>query len=177
MATRSTRNQPFCWQEKKILRILKTRYKKSELAKMRNLYLTLTEIDSDFNGKPIQFYTKTISTYSGLSRDFVPSALKELGQLGIIKIHGRKKAGKFSHLELIFTPENASVKAIKIPSKTVAGKAVNGSSVTGDTAHKEDSSYLEDSINKEDNGFVNEKELVDAVDDHEMGHPTNDLPF
>jgi len=31
--------------------------------------------------------------------------------------------------------------------------------------------------NTEKRTLVNEKELVDAVDDHEIGHPTNELPF
>ena len=40
------------------------------------LYSTLTEMDSDFNGQDINFYTKTIVTYSWLNKDVVPWFLK-----------------------------------------------------------------------------------------------------
>lgn len=80
----ATRNQPFCWQEKKILRLLKKHFQKTELAKYRNLYLTLTEIDSDFNNQPIKFYYKTIAKYSGLSDKWIPQALQKLRELEII---------------------------------------------------------------------------------------------
>lgn len=104
MNTRSTRNQPFCWQEKKVLRLLKEKFKGSKLAKLRNLYLTITQMDSDFNGKHINWYTKTISTYSGLSVKWIPTGLKVFENLNIVKINrNRDKHGRFQIGELIFT--------------------------------------------------------------------------
>lgn len=84
MATRTTRNQPFCWQEKKVLRLLRNKFSGAELVKYKALYLTLTEIDSDSNGQPIKFYTKTIATYSGLSVKWIPGALQILRELEAI---------------------------------------------------------------------------------------------
>ena len=142
---RSTRKQPFCWQEKKVLRFLRRNYKQAELIKLRNLYLTITEMDSDFNGQDIKFYTKTISSYSGLSKEWIPSGLKVLEKLQIIKIVEEKEKGKFKGKKLIFTPENI----IEIPKKTVPGKTLNGEPFNGKTDTSEDSTYLEDNINKE----------------------------
>ena len=150
MATRTTRNQPFCWQEKSILRMLRKEFQGAELVKLRNLYLTLTEIHSDFNGKPIKFFTKTISTYSGLSKEWIPKGLSILESFDIISFRQLREGGEFVGKELIFTPERA-----KIPSKTVPGKAVNGQAVNGDSPHKkiinllEDSTVLEDSMYKD----------------------------
>ena len=100
---RSTRNQPFCRQEKKINRLLRTKYTKSSLAKIKLLYATITEIDSDFNGANINYYTQTISTYSGLSTDYIPKGLKILAELNIIKIHTeRNSKGQFIKKEIEF---------------------------------------------------------------------------
>ena len=104
---RSTRKQPFCWQEKKINRLIRKIYAddSAKKSKMLLLYQTLTEIDSDFNGKEISFFTKTISTYSWLSVRFIPSALEEFQDLKILKIIEKKEAGKFAWKDLIFTPD------------------------------------------------------------------------
>ncbi|NIP29004.1 MAG: hypothetical protein GTO02_00025, partial [Candidatus Dadabacteria bacterium] len=138
---RSTRKQPFCWQEKNILRLIRKQYKKSELAKLRNLYLTITEMDSDFNGQDIRFYTKTINTYSGLSKDWIPSGLKILQDMKVIEIKEERIKGKFKGKKLVFTPDNIQ----EIPRKTVTGKPVNGKSILGLFDTSEDSTYLEDS--------------------------------
>jgi hypothetical protein len=107
MGTRSTRKQPFCWQEKKVLRLLKKKYKGETLSKLRNLYLTLTQMDSDFNGKEIKWYTKSISTYSGLSIRWIPKGLKIFEELNIIEIKNgeRDEYGRFTEKLLEFTPE------------------------------------------------------------------------
>lgn len=130
MSTRSIRSQPFCWQEKSINRLLRDVFKKLELSKMLLLYQTITEIDSDFNGKKINYYTKTISTYSGLDRAFIPKGLKKLENLNIIEISEEKdsKSRKFIKKTIIFTPEKID--------KSVNGKTVDGKTVAGNTAHK-----------------------------------------
>lgn len=104
---RSTRKQPFCWQEKKINRLIRKIYSEDsgKKSKMLLLYQTLTEIDSDFNGKEISFFTKTISTYSGLSVRFIPKALEEFQELKILKIIEKKDGWKFAWKDLIFTPD------------------------------------------------------------------------
>ncbi|MCK4754953.1 MAG: hypothetical protein KAS58_06950 [Calditrichia bacterium] len=154
MNTRSTRNQPFCWQEKKVLRLLKEKFKGSELAKLRNLYLTITQMDSDFNGKHINWYTKSLSTYSGLSVKWIPTGLKVFENLNIVKIiRNRDKYGRFQIGELIFTPDSvAKSKTTDVP-KPASGKPASGRTPSGklpsseDSTSKEDSNILEDNTN------------------------------
>ncbi|WP_373078228.1 hypothetical protein [Fusobacterium varium] len=103
---RSTKNQPFCWQEKKILRLLRCQYEGKEHDKLRNLYLTLTEIYSDFNGQDIKYYTQTIIKYSSLGKDWIPKGLKIFENLKVIQLVEERNKGKFKGKRLIFTPEN-----------------------------------------------------------------------
>jgi len=136
---RSTRNQPFCWQEKKINRLLRKNHKKNELSKMLLLYATITEMDSDFNSRDIKKYTKSISTYSGLSKEFIPQGLKKLKELGIIEIIADKENGKFKGKRIVFTPEKIQEIETKNTQKTVDGKTVNGESASGNLEPSEDS--------------------------------------
>lgn len=143
---RSTRNQPFCWQEKKILRLFRKLFTGNELSKFRNLYGTITEMDSDFNNQDIKFYTKTISTYSGLSEDWIPKGLKKLQELKIIEIVEDRVNGKFKGKRLIFTPENIEESIID----TITQKVGNGKITNGFLESSEDISLLEDIKYKED---------------------------
>lgn len=172
--TRSTRNQPFCWQEKKILRLLRKHFEGAELQKMRNLYLTITEMDSDFNGEDIKFYTKTVSTYSGLSKDWIPKGLKVFEELKMIEIVEDRENGKFKGKRLVFTPENIE----EIPLKTVPGKSSNGKSVNGNLESSEDIISLEDNLSKEDSpkelrqSIMELKKLIEEQFDKQL-YPTD----
>lgn len=143
---RSTRNQPFCWQEKKILRLFRKLFTGNELSKFRNLYGAITEMDSDFNNQDIKFYTKTISTYSGLSEDWIPKGLKKLQELKIIEIVEDRVNGKFKGKRLIFTPENIEESIVD----TITQKVGNGKIANGFLESSEDISLLEDIKYKED---------------------------
>lgn len=150
--TRSTRKQPFCWQEKKILRLFRTIWKGNELSKIKNLYATITEIDSDFNGKDIKYYTKTIHSYSGLPKEWIPSGLKILQELKIIEIETiRNKSGAFLGNILVFTPDNISEEPHELDNLSIKAITVKGLTVKGKSGALEDSTYLEDSILSEDN--------------------------
>ncbi len=92
---RNTKNQSFCWQEKKILRLLRCLHDGKEHDKLRNLYLTLTEIYSDFNGRDIKYYTQTIIKYSSLSKDWIPKGLKTFENLKVIQLVEERNKGKF----------------------------------------------------------------------------------
>lgn len=142
---RSTRNQPFCWQEKKILRLFRKHFTKTELIKFRVLYGTITEIDSDFNGEDIKFYTKTIHTYSGLSKDWIPKGLKKLEEMSILKVIEDRVNGKFKGKRVVFTPELVQ----EIPIKPANVKTINGESFNGDSDTSEDITLLEDISLKE----------------------------
>lgn len=102
------------------------------------LYATITEMDSDFNSRDIKKYTKSISTYSGLSKEFIPQGLKKLKELGILEIVSDKENGKFKGKRLIFTPEKIQDIEIENTSKTVDGKTFDGKSVGGNLEPSED---------------------------------------
>ena len=151
---RSTKEQSFCWQEKKVLRLFRCLYVGKELDRIRNLYLTLTEIYSDFNGQDIKYYTETIAKYSGLSKGWIPKGLKILEELKVIELVEERSKGKFKGKKLIFTPENIeemekftreeeidneetiaeeTVTGETIIEETVTGETVTGETVTGET--------------------------------------------
>ena len=191
---RSTKEQSFCWQEKKVLRLFRCLYVGKELDRIRNLYLTLTEIYSDFNGQDIKYYTETIAKYSGLSKGWIPKGLKILEELKVIELVEERSKGKFKGKKLIFTPENVeemekftreeeinNEEAIAeetitgetttgetIIEETVTGKTITGETITGKTITGETvAGFLqtsEDSFVLEDN-----KRLKDINNTHTEG--------
>ena len=138
---RNTKNQPFCWQEKKILRLLRSQYYGGkEHDKLRNLYLTLTEIYSDFNGQDIKYYTQTIARYSSLNKEWIPKGLKIFEKLKMVQLIEDRDKGKFKGKRLIFTPEN--IEEIKNLPNTE--KINDDNTVSEFLEPSEDISYLED---------------------------------
>ncbi|MCF2674140.1 hypothetical protein [Fusobacterium varium] len=140
---RSTKEQSFCWQEKKVLRLFRCLYVGKELDRIRNLYLTLTEIYSDFNGQDIKYYTETIAKYSGLSKGWIPKGLKILEELKVIELVEERSKGKFKGKKLIFTPENVE-EMEKFTGEeeinneeTITGETVTGKTITGETIAEE----------------------------------------
>ena len=103
-------------------------------------------MDSDFNGKDIKFYTKTIKTYSGLCVNFIPGGLKWLEKAGVLKMEQEKEKGKFKGKRLIFTPQNIQeIARITDTRKTDNGLTDNGRTDNGFNDTSEDSTPLEDS--------------------------------
>ena len=140
---RSTKEQSFCWQEKKVLRLFRCLYVGKELDRIRNLYLTLTEIYSDFNGQDIKYYTETIAKYSGLSKGWIPKGLKILEELKVIELVEERSKGKFKGKKLIFTPENIE-EMEKFTGEeeinneeTIAEETITGETITGETITEE----------------------------------------
>jgi hypothetical protein len=81
------RKNPIAWWDKNVMRYLRKKYgqdKKSFLL-IRSVYLALCEIESDFNDKPINFFTKTVGTYAGLSREAAGKYINVLVEEGLIK--------------------------------------------------------------------------------------------
>ena len=147
---RSTKEQSFCWQEKKVLRLFRCLYVGKELDRIRNLYLTLTEIYSDFNGQDIKYYTETIAKYSGLSKGWIPKGLKILEELKVIELVEERSKGKFKGKKLIFTPENVEemekfTREEEINNEeAIAEETITGETVAGFLQTSEDSFVLED---------------------------------
>lgn len=160
--SRSTRKQPFCWQEKEINRIIRKVFtNKSLKSKMILLYATLTEIDSDFNNKDIKYYTKTISTYSGLSKNFIPTGIKELEKFKIIEVKEERKNGKVLRRVIKFTPQKLDkthpIEEETLPKPNTSKPDISKPDISKPNIRKqstlEDSTILEDSILKEDTPY------------------------
>ena len=86
-STRIFRENPFGWYDKVAMRYLRKKYgedKKTFLI-IRAVYLALTEIDSDFNGSSIPFFTETVGTYAGVSREVAGKYLNILEEEGLIQ--------------------------------------------------------------------------------------------
>jgi hypothetical protein len=80
------RDNPFAWYDKEVMRYLRGKYgrdKKTFLI-LRAVYTALTEIESDFKDAPIGFFTKTVGTYAGVSREAAGKYLNLLEREGLI---------------------------------------------------------------------------------------------
>ena len=165
---RNTKNQSFCWQEKKILRLLRCLHDGKEHDKLRNLYLTLTEIYSDFNGRDIKYYTQTIIKYSSLSKDWIPKGLKTFENLKVIQLVEERNKGKFKGKRLIFTPKNiGEMEKFSHAEKNNNDKTIPEKTIPEFLEPSEDSFYLEDNKRIKDinnthtRDFI--KELLDRI--------------
>jgi hypothetical protein len=74
------RENPIAWVEKPILRYLRKKYGKDKrlFVSLRGVYLALCEMDSDFTDTPITFFTETVGTYAGVSREVAGKCINRL---------------------------------------------------------------------------------------------------
>ena len=81
------RKNPIAWWDKNVMRFLRDKYgqDKKTFLLIRSVYLALCEIESDFNSKPVNFFTKTVGTYAGLSREAAGKYINMLIKEGLIK--------------------------------------------------------------------------------------------
>ena len=81
------RKNPIAWWDKNVMRHLRHKYGKDKktFLLVRSVYLALCEIESDFNDKPVNFFTKTVGTYAGLSREAAGKYINLLVKEGLIK--------------------------------------------------------------------------------------------
>jgi hypothetical protein len=80
------RENPIAWVEKPILRYLRKKYGKDKrlFVSLRGVYLALCEMDSDFTDTPITFFTETVGTYAGVSREVAGKCINLLLQEKLI---------------------------------------------------------------------------------------------
>ncbi|MBU0577083.1 hypothetical protein KJ742_02010 [Patescibacteria group bacterium] len=81
------RKNPIAWWDKNVMRFLRDKYgqDKKTFLLIRSVYLALCEIESDFNSRPVNFFTKTVGTYAGLSREAAGKYINLLIKEGLIK--------------------------------------------------------------------------------------------
>src|SRR5260370_34280022 len=86
-STRIFRENPFAWYDKVAMRYLREKYGKDKKTFLiiRAVYTALTEIESDFRESTIPFFTKTVGTYAGVSREVAGKYLNMLEEEGLIQ--------------------------------------------------------------------------------------------
>jgi hypothetical protein len=80
------RKNPIAWWDKNAMRYLRRKYGqvKKTFALIRSVYLALCEIESDFSDTPINFFTQTVGTYAGTSRQVAGKYINMLEKDGLI---------------------------------------------------------------------------------------------
>jgi hypothetical protein len=80
------RKNPIAWWDKNAMRYLRRKYGniKKTFALIRAVYLALCEIESDFSDTPINFFTQTVGTYAGTSRQVAGKYINMLEKDGLI---------------------------------------------------------------------------------------------
>src|ERR687886_2803798 len=80
------RKNPIAWWDKNTMRYLRRKYGKNKktFALIRSVYLELCEMESDFNDMPINFFTQTVGTYAGTSRQVAGKYINMLEKDGLI---------------------------------------------------------------------------------------------
>jgi hypothetical protein len=80
------RKNPIAWWDKNAMRYLRRKYGKDKktFALLRAVYLALCEIESDFSNTPINFFTQTVGTYAGTSRQVAGKYINMLEKDGLI---------------------------------------------------------------------------------------------
>jgi hypothetical protein len=80
------RENPIAWWDKPVMRFLRKKYghNKRLFVSLRGVYLALCEIESDFVDQPINFFTQTVGTYAGVTREVAGRCINLLGKEGLI---------------------------------------------------------------------------------------------
>ncbi len=147
------RKNPIAWWDKNVMRYLRGKYGKDKktFIMLRSVYLSLCEIESDFNDKPINFFTKTVGTYAGLSREAAGKYINLLIKEGLIKKVQIKdpKTNKFLG--------GTEVEILDLDSKMKSTKPLSGYPSNGVSQHRDTPTTIKNiSISKKLNINVNE---------------------
>src|SRR5919202_1698387 len=80
------RKNPIAWWDKNAMRYLRRKYgqDKKTFALLRSVYLALCEMESDFTDTSINFFTQTVGTYAGTSRQVAGKYINMLEKDGLI---------------------------------------------------------------------------------------------
>jgi hypothetical protein len=128
------RKNPIAWWDKNAMRYLRRKYGKDKktFALIRSVYLALCEMESDFNNTPIHFFTQTVGTYAGTSRQVAGKYINMLEKDRLIsKVRMRdEKTKKYLPGTCI---EILDFDGVIEANKPLAGYPTNGVSLQRDT--------------------------------------------
>lgn len=126
------RKNPIAWWDKNAMRHLRRKFgkDKKKFAILRSVYLALCEIESDFVDAPIRFFTQTVGTYAGTSRQVAGKYINLLQREGLIKKTRMKdeKTKKFlsgTVIEILSVEDSDKADGSGLK-KPVAGYPTNG---------------------------------------------------
>ena len=100
-----SKEAPYCWQNRNLLRRIRTRLENSASALL--VYVALSEIASEEKGaSTFQATQRTIADRAGVSRRTVQTFLPELARIGVIRIEKRDDHGddRYTLLTAIVEP-------------------------------------------------------------------------
>src|SRR5215212_5563183 len=139
------RENPIAWVEKPVLRYLRKQYGKDKrlFVSLRGVYLALCEMDSDFTDTPITFFTETVGTYAGVSREVAGKCINRLIQDGLIT----KTRVQDEKTKKYLTGTYLQIKALK--SVPTISAPVPGIASSGDREHWRSQAGLKNISNPE----------------------------
>lgn len=129
MGVRVFREKPFGWWDKPTMRYLRGKYglDKKTFCALRSVYLALCEIDSDFEGTPINSFTKTVGTYAGTSRQVAGKYIRLLEEENLIR-QTRLRDPHTQAFKRGTLVEILSIRPVGIDSDPLAGYPASGES-------------------------------------------------
>jgi hypothetical protein len=129
------RENPIAWWDKPVMRHLRKKYgaNKRLFVSLRGVYLALCEIESDFVDTPITFFTQTVGTYAGVTREVAGRCIKLLEDEGLVVRTQIKeqKTNRFSTGTVIMLRSLTSV-----PSTDQAEEPLPRIASSGDRRHR-----------------------------------------
>jgi hypothetical protein len=154
------RKNPIAWWDKNAMRYLRRQYGKDKktFALLRSVYLALCEMESDFTDMPINFFTQTVGTYAGTSRQVAGKYINTLEKDGLIsKVRMRDEKTK-KYLSGTFI-EILAFEGLKEVEKPLAGYPTSGISHQRGTLPRIKNISIDKKINTNTvNGVVKGKE-------------------
>lgn len=101
LRVRVFRENPFCWQSKKILRLIQEKHAGQKLTSRLSVYTVLTEISSDYSTDEYDTWGIKIMEMAGVGYSTLRNILNEFEESGIIKRHQeRTSKGTYGKLEI-----------------------------------------------------------------------------
>lgn len=100
-----TKGVAFCWQDKKRLAAIRIALSGKRRTSALVVYLTLTNISSDYGDSRFPTFVAVISEMSGLHRETVRLALDALQSIGLITVHQQVRTtdGRYSAVRVTIT--------------------------------------------------------------------------
>lgn len=165
LKVRDYRENPIVWQDKTALRKMRDHFSGTRLAKMRSLYLALTEYGSDNEQDSFQPNggDETLRTYGGLTDKAMQKARTDLMSLEVVTTISlyAESGGQLGYYYILTTPDRDS-SLIENPSKKQLTIDVDDNPRTKDLDSK-----IMGSMSMDSGGHLEVKELLEDKDNVE----------